>query len=87
MRTKCLARQLKDLPERSFDHDVYEMTESYGTNDISSVALRSMKKEQLLESGRRGGGEKKDVKMKVYATMLLKTKCRKIQRSRFATIL
>jgi len=34
-----------------------------------------------------GEGKKKDIKMKVYATMLLKANYKKIKHSRFATIL
>ena len=86
MLNEARIREVTDLPNPSFDHDVYEKTEGYPASDISSFC-------QIIENakvtGSRGmgrGAKKKDVKMKVYATMLMKTKCRKIKHLRFATI-
>jgi len=79
-------RPLVNLPDPSFYHDVYEKTEGYHASDISSFY-------QIIENAKVTGSrprqreqKKKDVKMKVYATILLKTNCRKIKHSRFATI-
>ena len=86
-RPECPKRPWENLPEPSLCHDVDEKTASYSPNYISSVVLNSLENGQLLENGGcRGEAKKKDVKMKVYATMLLKINCRKIKRSRFATI-
>ena len=79
-------RPLVNLADPSFCHDVYEKTEGYRAMDISSF-LQIIENEKVTGSrGMRGGAEKKDVKMKVYTTMLLKTNYRKIKHSRFAPI-
>ena len=56
--TKCLARQWEDLQDTSFSHDSYEKTDCYGTNDISSITLKSLQYKQLLEDCWRGKQEK-----------------------------
>ena len=86
MVNKGRTRESKDPPNPSFDHDVYEKTEGYRASDISSFCHIVENARVTGSGGIRRGAEKKDVKMKVYGTMLLKTNCRKIQHSRFATI-
>jgi len=87
MMNSCQIRPPADLLTPPFFHDVYENIAGYCASDISSF-FQVFEKAKVTGSCRSNrGAEKKDVKMKVYATMLMKTMCRKIKHSDFATML